>query len=163
VPSEPFVFARHPSHDECIDRAEFLTKLGGIEPSIVSHPPSEGAISFSSRNRASLPSDIIAFVVLCRLRYRLTLRDLSRLHDDGGCAACLPLRAGYAQSIAFRVPNSVAWAFRHAGNCSLTKPFPSTDDYPSDHHGTLAAIPFRIIRLLCSTAARRFIRQTPRR
>jgi putative transposase len=25
--------------------------------------------------RASLPSDIIAFVVFCRLRYRLTLRD----------------------------------------------------------------------------------------
>jgi hypothetical protein len=25
-------------------------------------------------NRASLPSDIIAFVVFCRLRYRLTLR-----------------------------------------------------------------------------------------
>ena len=114
-------------------------------------------------NRASLPSDIIAFVVFCRLRYRLTLRDLSRLHDDGGCAACLPLRAGYAQSIAFRVPNSVAWTFRHAGNCSLTKPFPSIDDYPSDHHGTLAAIPFRIVRHLCSTAARRFIRETPRR
>jgi Transposase DDE domain len=30
-------------------------------------------------NRASLPSDIIAFVVLCRLRYRLTLRDLSEI------------------------------------------------------------------------------------
>src|SRR5882757_3770447 len=28
-------------------------------------------------NRTSLPSDIIAFVVFCRLRYRLTLRDLS--------------------------------------------------------------------------------------
>ena len=27
-------------------------------------------------NRASLPSDIIAFVVFCRLRYRLTLREL---------------------------------------------------------------------------------------
>jgi putative transposase len=26
-------------------------------------------------NRASLPSDIIAFVVFCRLRYRLTLRE----------------------------------------------------------------------------------------
>jgi putative transposase len=30
-------------------------------------------------NRASLPSDIIAFVVFCRLRYRLTLRDLSEV------------------------------------------------------------------------------------
>jgi putative transposase len=30
-------------------------------------------------NRASLPSDIIAFVVFCRLRYRLTLRDLSEI------------------------------------------------------------------------------------
>ena len=30
-------------------------------------------------NRASLPSDIIAFVVYCRLRYRLTLRDLSEI------------------------------------------------------------------------------------
>ncbi len=27
----------------------------------------------------SLPSDIIAFVVFCRLRYRLTLRDLSEI------------------------------------------------------------------------------------
>jgi transposase-like protein len=30
-------------------------------------------------NRTTLPSDIIAFVVFCRLRYRLTLRDLSEL------------------------------------------------------------------------------------
>ena len=30
-------------------------------------------------NRASLPSDFIAFVVFCRLRYRLTLRDLSEI------------------------------------------------------------------------------------
>ena len=30
-------------------------------------------------NRASLPSDIIAFVVFCRLRYRLTRRDLSEI------------------------------------------------------------------------------------
>jgi transposase-like protein len=30
-------------------------------------------------NRASLPSDIIAFVVFCRLRYRLTLRDRSEI------------------------------------------------------------------------------------
>ena len=35
---------------------------------------SDGAL-----NRASLPSDIIAFVVFCRLRYRLTLRDLSEI------------------------------------------------------------------------------------
>ena len=33
--------------------------------------------SDSVLNRASLPSDIIAFVVFCRLGYRLTLRDLS--------------------------------------------------------------------------------------
>jgi transposase-like protein len=30
-------------------------------------------------NRTSLPSDVIAFVVFCRLRYRLTLRDLSQI------------------------------------------------------------------------------------
>ena len=30
-------------------------------------------------NRTSLPSDIIAFVVFCRLRYRLTLRELSEM------------------------------------------------------------------------------------
>jgi putative transposase len=30
-------------------------------------------------NRASLPSDIIAFVVFCRPRYRLTPRDLSEI------------------------------------------------------------------------------------
>ncbi len=30
-------------------------------------------------NGTSLPSDIIAFVVFCRLRYRLTLRDLSEI------------------------------------------------------------------------------------
>ena len=30
-------------------------------------------------NRTCLPSDIISFVVLCRLRYRLTLRDLSEI------------------------------------------------------------------------------------
>jgi transposase-like protein len=30
-------------------------------------------------NRASLPSDIIAFVVFCRLRYQLTLWDLSEI------------------------------------------------------------------------------------
>jgi transposase-like protein len=35
--------------------------------------------SDSVLNRASLPSDIIAFVVFCRLRYRLTLRDLSEM------------------------------------------------------------------------------------
>jgi hypothetical protein len=36
-------------------------------------------------NRASLPSDIIAFVVFCRLRYRLTLRDLSEIMLLRGC------------------------------------------------------------------------------
>jgi putative transposase len=30
-------------------------------------------------NRTCLPSDIISFVVLCRLRYYLTLRDLSEI------------------------------------------------------------------------------------
>src|SRR6516225_4672518 len=35
--------------------------------------------SDGGRNLASLPSDIIAFVVFCRLRYRLTLRDLSEI------------------------------------------------------------------------------------
>jgi putative transposase len=30
-------------------------------------------------NRTRLPSDIIAVVVFCRLRYRLTLRDLSEI------------------------------------------------------------------------------------
>ena len=30
-------------------------------------------------NRTCLPSDIIALVVFCRLRYRLTLRDLSEI------------------------------------------------------------------------------------
>ena len=30
-------------------------------------------------NRSCLPSDVIAFVVFCRLRYRLTLRDLSEI------------------------------------------------------------------------------------
>ena len=30
-------------------------------------------------NRTSLPSDIIAFVVFCRLRYRMTLRDMSEI------------------------------------------------------------------------------------
>ena len=29
-------------------------------------------------NRTCLPSDIIAFVVFCRLRYKLTLRDVRR-------------------------------------------------------------------------------------
>ena len=41
-PSQPFVFARHPSHDEGVDRAEFLLKLGGVEPPVVAHPPSKG-------------------------------------------------------------------------------------------------------------------------
>jgi putative transposase len=30
-------------------------------------------------NRTCLPSDVIAFVVFCRLRCRLTLRDLSEI------------------------------------------------------------------------------------
>ncbi|WP_284947779.1 IS6 family transposase [Acidisoma cladoniae] len=35
-------------------------------------------------NRACLPSDIIAFVGFCRLRYRLTLRDLSEIMASRG-------------------------------------------------------------------------------
>jgi putative transposase len=35
-------------------------------------------------NRACLPSDIVAFVVFCRLRYRLTLRDLSEIMRCAG-------------------------------------------------------------------------------
>lgn len=35
--------------------------------------------SDSVLNRASLLSDIVAFVVFCRLRYRLTLRELSEI------------------------------------------------------------------------------------
>ena len=34
-------------------------------------------------NRTCLPSDIIAFMVFCRLRYRLTLRDLGSHHGTG--------------------------------------------------------------------------------
>jgi putative transposase len=30
-------------------------------------------------NRTSLPGDVIAFMMFCRLRYRLTLRDLSEI------------------------------------------------------------------------------------
>jgi putative transposase len=37
-------------------------------------------------NRTGLPSDIIAFVVFCRLRYRLTLRDLSEIMALRGLA-----------------------------------------------------------------------------
>ena len=48
-------------------------------------------------NCASLPSDIIAFMVFCRLRYRLTLRDLSEhvsasQASDWPCARrCCPI------------------------------------------------------------------------
>ena len=40
---------------------------------------SGGALNRTRLNRTSLPSDVIAFVVFCRLRYRLTLRDLSEI------------------------------------------------------------------------------------
>ena len=40
-------------------------------------------------NRASLPSDIIAFVVFCRLRYRLTLRDLSEISCYAGSPSAM--------------------------------------------------------------------------
>jgi transposase-like protein len=44
----------------------------------------DGGRQFNERrgsvlNRTCLPSDVIAFVVFCRLRYRLTLRDLTEL------------------------------------------------------------------------------------
>ena len=38
---EPLVFARHPPHDESIDRAEFLAKLRGVKSPIVAHPSGE--------------------------------------------------------------------------------------------------------------------------
>ena len=41
---------------------------------LTSIPRSAGVL-----NRSSLPSDVVAFVVFCRLRYRLTLRDLSEM------------------------------------------------------------------------------------
>jgi hypothetical protein len=61
-------------------------------------------------NRASLPSDIIPFVVFCRLRYRLTLRDLSeimlsrgvhrqpRVHPTMGGEAAARDGRGFAQA-----------------------------------------------------------------
>ncbi len=39
-------------------------------------------------NRTCLPSDVIAFVVFCRLRYRLTLRDLSEIMALPGIEVC---------------------------------------------------------------------------
>ena len=58
-------------------------------------------------NRTCLPSDVIAFVVFCRLRYRLTLRDLSGFLDrvpprgvgavylgSVGCVVRRPVMAG---------------------------------------------------------------------
>src|SRR5271169_4125455 len=38
VTLEPFVFASRPSHDEGVDRAEFLAKLRGVETAVVAHP-----------------------------------------------------------------------------------------------------------------------------
>jgi hypothetical protein len=39
--AEPFVFARCPPHDESINRAEFVAKLRGVEPSVVAHPSAQ--------------------------------------------------------------------------------------------------------------------------
>lgn len=36
---EPFVFAKHPPHDERVNRAQCLTKPEGIETAVVAHPP----------------------------------------------------------------------------------------------------------------------------
>jgi hypothetical protein len=49
-------------------------------------------------NRASLPSDIIAFVVFCRLRYRLTLRDLSEIMPAVGGEVVARVGGGAAQA-----------------------------------------------------------------
>ena len=43
-------------------------------------------------NRICLPRDIIAFVVFCRLRYRLTLRDLSEILALIEPVAATPIR-----------------------------------------------------------------------
>ena len=43
-------------------------------------------------NRTCLPSDLTAFVVFCRLRYRLTLSDLSDLGDLGDLGEIMALR-----------------------------------------------------------------------
>jgi CDGSH-type Zn-finger protein len=45
-------------------------------------------------NLGSLPSDIIAFVVFCRLRYRLTLRDLSEIMLSSTQARTVLCRCG---------------------------------------------------------------------
>jgi hypothetical protein len=66
-------------------------------------------------NRTCLPSDIIAFVVFCRLRYRLTLRDLSEIIALRGIevsheairdwkAMLLPVMGGRAAQTASRNP-----------------------------------------------------------
>jgi hypothetical protein len=53
-------------------------------------------------NRASLPGDIIAFVVFCRLRYRLTLRDLG----CGGGTGRVELLTGIEGRVAVRCGGS---------------------------------------------------------
>ena len=65
-------------------------------------------------NRTCLPSDIIAFVVFCRLRYRLTLRDLSESmalsgveisHEairDGRQSCCRSWATGCANGVTVR-------------------------------------------------------------
>ena len=39
--SEPLVLARHPPHDKCVDRAEVVAKLRGVEAAIIAHPTRE--------------------------------------------------------------------------------------------------------------------------
>jgi putative transposase len=62
VTERPEVTARGYRRFRCRDcRRQFNERSGGL------------------LNRTGLPSDVIAFVVFCRLRYRLTLRDLSEI------------------------------------------------------------------------------------
>ena len=59
-------------------------------------------------NRTCLPSDIIAFAVFCRLRYRLTLRDLSKI------MALREIQIGYEPSKTGRRSCSPSWATSYA-------------------------------------------------
>ena len=79
-----------------------VTERDSARPSSVPVSSLRYAVQQAQRrvlNRASVPSDIIAFVVFCRLRCRLTLRDLSEImllrrftvsHDEfaGGRRSC---------------------------------------------------------------------------
>src|SRR5215472_10578072 len=41
APTEPFVFAHGPPHDNCINRTEFPAKFRRVEATIVTHPSTE--------------------------------------------------------------------------------------------------------------------------